>query len=110
MAGKGGYRENAGRKSKADEEKANYIFRTALKRIYKKDDDDEAKIEFVKELVKSQRGQLFVAEHLFGKAPDTLNFSNNTPELDLSDLTDEEIVILSKMYERKSTNTDTESD
>ena len=66
MADKGGKRENAGRKSKADEDKVNTIFSTALKQLYKKDTDDEAKIEFVKSLLDSQRGQIFVAGHVFG--------------------------------------------
>lgn len=67
MAGHGGKRKGAGRPSKVDEEKVNAIFLTALKRLHNKDDDDEAKIEFVKDLYESQRGQIFIAEHLFGK-------------------------------------------
>ena len=81
---RGGARPNAGRKSKADEKKANFIFLTALKRIYNKDEDAEAKIAFVSELAKSQRGQIFIAEHLFGKAPDIVN--NNVNLLDSFDL------------------------
>ena len=68
-----GGNKNAGRKSKAEEQKANYIFTTALQRIYNKEDTDEAKIEFVKDLADSQRGQIFIAEHLFGKAPQVLD-------------------------------------
>ena len=58
--------KGGGRKSKADEDKVNTIFSTALKQLYKKDTDDEAKIEFVKSLLDSQRGQIFVAGHVFG--------------------------------------------
>ena len=61
------------RKSKAEEEKANHIFTTALQRIYKKDEPIEAKIAFVETLAESQRGQIFIAEHVFGKAPQTLD-------------------------------------
>lgn len=77
MAGKGGARPGAGRKPKADEEKVNYIFLTALKELHSKDKEDAAKIEFVKDLYKSQRGQIFIAEHLFGKAKEV---KHNTHE------------------------------
>lgn len=73
MAGRGGKRKNAGRKSKADEEKVNTIFLTALKDLYKTDEDDSAKVAFVKTLCESQRGQIFVAEHLFGKPTDVVH-------------------------------------
>ncbi len=73
MAGKGGKTPNAGRKSKADEEKVNTIFVNALKSLYATESDDEAKLKFVKEtLMDSQRGQLFIAEHLFGKPKETV--------------------------------------
>ena len=68
MAGTGGARKGAGRKSIADEDQVNNLFVSALKQIYNKNDDDFAKIDFIKELAKSQRGQIFIAEHLFGKA------------------------------------------
>lgn len=86
MAGKGGARKNAGRKPKVDEKKVNTLFITALKRLYSKDNDDDAKIEFIKTLSKSQRGQIFIAEHVFGKPKDTLDVTtkgeslNYTPE------------------------------
>jgi hypothetical protein len=70
----GGARDGAGRKSKADEEKVSIIFTNALKELYSVDTDDEAKSKFVKEsLLKSQRGQLFIAEHLFGKPKETVD-------------------------------------
>ena len=77
MADKGGKRENAGRKSKADEDKVNTIFSTALKQLYKKDTDDEAKIEFVKSLLDSQRGQIFVAGHVFGMPKNKVEVEGN---------------------------------
>lgn len=73
MAGTGGARKGAGRKSKSDEEKVNNLFVSALKQIYKKNDDDDAKIDFIKELAESQRGQIFIAEHVFGKPKDTVD-------------------------------------
>jgi hypothetical protein len=90
MAGTGGKRENAGRKPKADEEKANEIMLKALKKLYNKDTDEEAKIHFVKEtLLESQRGQLFVAEHIFGKAPQEIKQTNFN--IEAKDLDEEEI-------------------
>jgi hypothetical protein len=74
---KGTKGNKGGRPSKAQEQKANYIFTTALKRIYNEEEDDEAKIKFVQELSESQRGQIFIAEHLFGKAPQTLDVNTN---------------------------------
>jgi hypothetical protein len=77
MAGTGGKREGAGRPPKADEEKANVLMLRALKEIYKADNDDKAKVEFIKKLLDSQRGEIFVAEHVFGKAPQVID-QNNT--------------------------------
>lgn len=81
MAGNGGARKGAGRKSKAEEQKVNEIFVTALKRLYKKDEDVEAKISFVTELVASQRGQIFIAEHLFGKPKEILDVTTDGEKL-----------------------------
>lgn len=64
---KGGARPNAGRKKKVDEEKANHLFCRALKELYNKDVDDDAKVEFIKDLLSNTRGQIFIAEHVFGK-------------------------------------------
>lgn len=70
----GGARPGAGRKTKADEEKVNNIFMTALKRLYSVEGDEEAKVAFVQgALLSSQRGQIFVAEHLFGKPKETVD-------------------------------------
>ena len=96
MAGKGGKREGAGRPSKVDEQKANTIFITALRELYKKDKDDDAKVAFVKELLESQRGQLFVAEHIFGKAKDVVENHNFNQEL-----TKEEAKTLKEVLENK---------
>lgn len=66
-----------GRKSKAEEQKVNTLFSTALQRMYNTDEPDEAKIKFIQELADSQRGQIFIAEHLFGKAPQVLDVETN---------------------------------
>jgi hypothetical protein len=87
MAGTGGKREGAGRPTKVDEEKANTIFLTALKQIYNKETDEEAKIDFVKSvLMDSQRGQLFIAEHIFGKPKETIETTHNVNNFDIKDI------------------------
>ena len=77
--------------TKADEQKANYLFIQALRELYKVDSDDEAKTKFIKEdLLSSQRGQLFVAEHIFGKAPQEVK--NTNVNIDAKDLSEAEII------------------
>lgn len=70
---RGGVREGAGRKSVAEEQRVNEIFLSALKRLKNVNEDEEAKIEFAKDLLTTQRGQIFIAEHLFGKPKETIN-------------------------------------
>lgn len=86
MAGHGGKRKGAGRKSKADEQKVNTIFLTALKQLHSKDSDDEAKIAFVKDLYESQRGQIFIAEHLFGKPKETIDQTHTFNDFSIKDM------------------------
>ena len=85
-----GGHSKGGCKSIADEDKVNTIFISALKELYSKETDDEAKIHFIKEvLLDSQRGQLFVAEHIFGKAPQEIKQTNLN--IEAKELTEEEI-------------------
>jgi hypothetical protein len=86
MAGIGGKTQGAGRKTKADEEKVNTIFSTALKQLYSKDNDVDAKIEFTKTLLESQRGQIFIAEHLFGKPKETIDQNVTIDNFSLKDV------------------------
>ena len=81
-----GGNKNAGRKTKADEEKVNTIFSTALKQLYSKDNDVDAKIEFTKTLLESQRGQIFIAEHLFGKPKETIDQNVTIDNFSLKDV------------------------
>lgn len=82
-----GGHKNAGRKSKAEEEKVNSLLVKALKQFYNKDEDEEAKIEFIKSsLLESQRGQIFIAEHLFGKAKDIVDQNVSINNFQLSDV------------------------
>lgn len=84
MAGHGGARKNAGRKTKADEQKVNQIMLTALKRLHNEEEDEEAKIKFIQDLYESQRGQIFIAEHLFGKPKETIDNNMNFNSKDVS--------------------------
>jgi hypothetical protein len=75
-----------GRPSKADEEKVNTIFVNAMKTFYKVDTDDEAKEKLVHTLLDSQRGQIFVSEHLFGKPKETVDQNVNLNNFSLKDV------------------------
>jgi hypothetical protein len=75
-----------GRPPKADEEKVNTIFINALKQLYGKELESEAKVEFAKELLSSQRGQIFIAEHLFGKPKETIDQNVTIDNFSLKDV------------------------
>jgi len=82
----GGKREGAGRKSVAEEQKVNEIFLRALKSLKNVKTDEEAKIQFAKDLLDTQRGQLFIAEHLFGKPKETIDNNVNINSFELKDI------------------------
>ena len=75
----------AGRKTKAEESKVNTLFVQALKVLYKQDTDDANKINFIVDLLDSQRGQIFVAEHVFGKPKETVETTLNVNDFDIKD-------------------------
>jgi len=82
-----GGNKNAGRKPKVEEEKVNNIFIQALKELYNKETEDETKIAFVKgTLMESQRGQLFIAEHIFGKPKETIEATHNINDFNIKDI------------------------
>tara|TARA_R110000772_G_scaffold7060_1_gene24242 strand:+ start:666 stop:962 length:297 start_codon:yes stop_codon:yes gene_type:complete len=82
----GGHKTNGGRKTKADELKVNELFNKALKVLYKQDTDEENKVNFIVDLLDSQRGQIFVAEHLFGKPKDISEVDLNVNEFSIKDI------------------------
>ena len=87
MAFEKGNKLGKGRPPKADEEKVNNIFLTALKQLHNAETDEDAKIAFVKDtLLESQRGQLFVAEHIFGKPKETSEVTHNVNDFNIKDL------------------------
>jgi hypothetical protein len=76
-----------GRPSKVDEQKVNTIFVNALKELYNTETDEEAKITFVKNtLMDSQRGQIFIAEHIFGKPKETVETTHNINDFNIKDI------------------------
>jgi len=84
---RGGARDGAGRKSVNEEKKVNNIFIQALKELYNKDAEEETKIAFVKNtLMESQRGQLFVAEHIFGKPKEVIEATHNINDFNIKDI------------------------
>ena len=87
MAFEKGNKLGKGRPPKADEEKVNNIFLKALGQLYNKETEEETKIEFVKNtLMESQRGQLFVAEHIFGKPKEFVETTHNINDFNIKDI------------------------
>lgn len=86
MAGKGGKTEGAGRKPIADEQKTNAIFISAIKQVKNVDTDEEARIELAKDLLTFERGKIFISEHLFGKAKETIESNISLIDFSIKDL------------------------
>ena len=76
-----------GRPTKVDEQKVNNIFLKALGELYSKETEEETKIAFVKDtLMQSQRGQLFIAEHIFGKPKEIIETTHNLNDFNIKDI------------------------
>jgi hypothetical protein len=87
MAFEKGNKLGKGRPPKVEEEKANNLFMKALSEIYETETDEQSKIEFIKNvLMPSQRGQLFIAEHIFGKPKETIDQNVNVNNFDIKEL------------------------
>lgn len=86
----------AGRPKKDVEEHAAEIIRTAIREIYKKDTDPEAQVSFVKDFAKTPRGMQFVAEHLFGKAPQIIEGESKLVVTDLTNVSTQTLLQLEK--------------
>lgn len=110
---RGGAREGAGRKSKADEEKTNTIFLTMIKEVKSVNTDDEAKKELAKTLLGFERGCMFIAEHIFGKPKEKIDLTTDDlpiQNFNLSNLTDQELSVILKLHAGQSTNTNEDAD
>lgn len=84
---RGGKREGAGRKPIAEELKARDTFLKAIKEYYKKESCEDAQIQFIKDtLMESQRGQIFIAEHIFGKPEEKVNNTHSFNEFSIKDI------------------------
>ena len=86
MAGKGGKTANSGRKTKVEEEKVNFTINNALKTFYNVATEEEAKEKLVHTLMESQRGQIFIAEHLLGKPKETIEQTHNINDFNIKDI------------------------
>ena len=86
----GGARKGAGAKRKADIEKANEVFLSMIKSYHDVETDDEAKQELAKTLYSFERGQMFIAEHIFGKPDQNINTKVEVSNFDISKLYDSE--------------------
>jgi hypothetical protein len=87
MAFEKGNKLGKGRPPKVEEEKVNNIFIKALKELYSKETEEETKIAFVKDtLMQSQRGQLFIAEHIFGKPKEIIETTHNLNDFNIKDI------------------------
>ena len=82
-----GGHKTAGRKTKVEEAKVNNIFLKALAELYNANTEEETKITFVKNtLMQSQRGQLFIAEHIFGKPKEIIETTHNLNDFNIKDI------------------------
>jgi hypothetical protein len=87
MAFEKGHKLSKGRPTKVEEEKVNNIFVKALKELYSKETEEDTKIAFVKDtLMQSQRGQLFIAEHIFGKPKEIIEATHNVNDFNIKDI------------------------
>lgn len=82
----GGKREGAGAKRKADVEKANEVFLSMIKSVHDVETDEEAKQQLAKTLYSFERGQMFIAEHIFGKPKETIETTHNLNNFDIKEM------------------------
>jgi len=95
----GGARKGAGAPTKAEQLKSNTIFITAIKQVNNIETDDEARIHFAKDLLTFERGKMFIAEHLYGKAPQEITQTNLN--LEVKELDEDEIKRIKYVLEQK---------
>jgi hypothetical protein len=88
----GGARANAGAPRKSEVEQSNFIFISAIKDVYNAENDEDARKEFVKELLTFERGKMFIAEHVFGKPKQIVEQTNIN--IEEKDLTSDEIKLI----------------
>lgn len=88
---RGGKRKGAGRKPIVEEMQQKVLFVEAVKKITGKEDSDAAKIDLLVDLWETQRGKIFICEHVFGKAKENVEITNKNEFPDLSNITTEDL-------------------
>jgi hypothetical protein len=104
--GHGGARKGAGRKRKSDEEKVRRLGENAIIEIY---GSLEKYYEHIAKESKDSFPHLkLLQEYVFGKAPDRIIMQDDDMEndFDLSTLSDEELIVLTKLHARQGLNTE----
>ena len=96
----GGARKGAGGPKKEVAEQAKAIMRKAVRMLYQAEGvditDEAAQVEFIKTFAQTPRGMQFVAEHLFGKAPQVIESEVTQIVADLSNVSTETLEKLEK--------------
>lgn len=85
----GGARAGSGRKKGSGNNITRSFILEALKDQYKVKKDETAQKKFIKDIMNTERGKLFIAEHLFGKAPQ---------QIDYNDISDEDIIKAKRQF------------
>lgn len=91
---RGGKRPNSGRRRLSDKQSRAATLIAGLKKLYRTDCDEEAKMQLIIELAGTQRGRLFIAEHLFGKPTQQVEQTTTTATASVLKLTTEEIELI----------------
>lgn len=82
---RGGKREGAGAKPKAEILHANAIMVRASKKFFSSETDDEAKEKLALHLLTFERGIMFVAEHVFGKPVEQVNNTHTLNDFNIKE-------------------------
>ena len=102
----GGARKGAGRKRKADEQKVKRLGEEAIINTF---GSIQKYYNHIAEQAKDSFPHLkLLQEYVFGKAPDVVVVAGDEEEqdFDLSTLTNEEIILLTKLHARKNIDTE----
>lgn len=109
MDGRGGARENAGRKPKADEQKVRKLGIDAIIEVY--GSIEQYYIFIAKQSKESFPHLKLLQEYVYGKPKETTDLTiTNNSDFNLSEMTDQELDILTKLHARKLANTDDSTD
>lgn len=105
MGKRGGYREGAGRKRLIDEKTNLTIMMKAVQQMTNTKTNEEAKIAYLNIISRHERGQMFIAEHIFGKPKDNINIETETPvNINLSALSSATLLEIKELYDKNSTD------